>query len=362
MKKTLPQWGETQWGEKQSGETIEGQEGQSPRKNPEKPTQEDLKIGGKTILPGSQCSLELPVAQLPTQTQLSLPVRVVRGRQPGPCLWISAAIHGDEINGVEIIRQVLTQVFPRHLRGTLIAVPIVNVFGFIEQSRYLPDRRDLNRCFPGSPRGSLASRLAHLFMSEIVSHCTHGIDLHTASHHRANLPQIRANLHHPETRRCALAFAAPVLVHTALRDGSLRQAAARRNIPTLLYEGGEALRFEPDVIQTGTQGILRVMQNLGMADLLLPPSSTSLEVKETKWIRAGRSGILHRFVNLGERVLRKQYLGQVSDAFGTKNLPVISPYHGIVIGLTQNPLVNQGDALFHLARLEQDETQGDRSG
>jgi len=308
-----------------------------------------LNIGGQKILPGSQCSLELPVARLPTQTQLSLPVSVIHGHQPGPCLWLSAAIHGDEINGVEIIRQVLAQISPRHIRGTVIAVPIVNVFGFIEQSRYLPDRRDLNRCFPGSPRGSLASRLAHLFMKEIVSHCTHGIDLHTASHHRANLPQIRANLHHPETRRCALAFAAPAMMHTALRDGSLRQAAARRAIPTLLYEGGEALRFEPDVIHRGTQGILRVMQALAMADFQLLPPDPSLEIHETRWIRAGRGGILHTFVALGERVQRKQYLGQVSDAFGTKNLPVVAPCAAIVIGLTRNPLVNQGDALFHLA-------------
>jgi predicted deacylase len=311
-----------------------------------------IKIGGKTITPGSQCSFELPVAQLPTQTQLSLPVSVIHGQRPGPCLWLSAAIHGDEINGVEIIRQVLAQVFPKTLRGTLIAVPIVNVFGFIDQSRYLPDRRDLNRCFPGSPRGSLASRLAHLFMKEIVSHCTHGIDLHTASHHRANLPQIRANLHHPETRRCALAFAAPAIMHTALRDGSLRQAAARREIPTLLYEGGEALRFEPDVIHRGTQGILRVMQALSMEDFQLPSPDPSLEVDQTRWIRAGRSGILHSFVTLGERVRRKQYLAQISDAFGTKNLPVVAPCEAIVIGLTRNPLVNQGDALFHLALLK----------
>ena len=310
-----------------------------------------LRLAGQTIEPGSQYSLELPVAKLPTQTQLSLPVRIIHGKEAGPCLWLSAAIHGDEINGVEIIRQVLTQVYPKGLRGTLIAVPIVNVFGFIEQSRYLPDRRDLNRCFPGSPRGSLASRLAYLFMKEVVNHCTHGIDLHTASHHRANLPQIRANLEHPETRRCALAFAAPAMMHTALRDGSLRQAAARRHIPTLLYEGGEALRFEPEVISAGTQGILRVMQALGMAEFHLPPAPSSLEVHQTRWIRAGRSGILHSFVNLGDRVSRKQYLGQVSDAFGTKNLPIVCPCEAIVIGLTRNPLVNQGDALFHLAIL-----------
>ncbi|MEQ8963814.1 MAG: succinylglutamate desuccinylase/aspartoacylase family protein, partial [Coleofasciculus sp. C2-GNP5-27] len=155
---------------------------------------ETLTIGGITVAPGERKRTEIPVARLPTQTLLSLPITVINGVEAGPRLWISAAIHGDEINGVEIIRQVLERINPSQLHGVLIAVPIVNVFGFIEQSRYLPDRRDLNRSFPGSPRGSLASRLADLFMTEVVSRCTHGIDLHTAAQHRTNLPQIRANL------------------------------------------------------------------------------------------------------------------------------------------------------------------------
>lgn len=309
-----------------------------------------IEIAGVSIPPGSRKRLEIPVAGLPTQTMLSLPVAVVNGIRPGPRLWLSAAIHGDEINGVEIIRQVLKQVKPHKLTGTLIAVPIVNVFGFIEQSRYLPDRRDLNRCFPGSPRGSLAARLAHLFMTEIVSQCTHGIDLHTASDHRINLPQIRANLKDVNTKRCAEAFGAPVMIHATTRDGSLREAATQRGIPILLYEGGEALRFGPEAIEVGVQGILRVMACLGMHpfpgnQVLEPP----LLVEKTQWVRASRSGILRLRVKLGQQVEKKQSIGAIADPVGETTSEVQANYNGLVIGYMQNPLVNQGDAIVHLA-------------
>ncbi|MBE9127315.1 MULTISPECIES: succinylglutamate desuccinylase/aspartoacylase family protein [unclassified Coleofasciculus] len=311
-----------------------------------------IEIGGITVAPGERKRTEIPVARLPTQTLLSLPVTVVNGIEAGPRLWLSAAIHGDEINGVEIIRQVLERIDPSQLQGMLIAVPIVNVFGFIGQSRYLPDRRDLNRSFPGSPRGSLASRLADLFMTEVVSRCTHGIDLHTAAEHRTNLPQIRANLDEPETYRCAKAFDAPLLMHATMRDGSLRQAATGRGIPMLLYEGGEALRFGQDAIAIGIAGILRVMAVLGMIQLELPePLHPSLEVRESKWVRAARGGILHLNVMLGQRVAYKQLLCVISDAFGEKSIKIYAPFDGLVIGHTQNPLVNQGDGMLHLAVL-----------
>ncbi|NBD15153.1 MAG: deacylase [Cyanobacteria bacterium] len=309
----------------------------------------DIKIVGETITPGKRCELEIPVARLITHTLLSLPVTILHGVEPGPCLWLSAAIHGDEVNGVEIIRQVLEQVNPQTLRGTLIAVPIVNVFGFLEQSRYLPDRRDLNRCFPGSPEGSLASRLAHLFMREIVSRCTHGIDLHTASDHRTNFPQIRANLKDPETYRCAKAFGAPVMIHATTRDGSLRQAAAKKGIPILLYEGGEALRFDPEAIRVGTNGILGVMNILGMTQFSPVTAFTAVEIEKTKWVRASRGGILRLQVRLGESVLKKQILATIANPFGKQGVKVRSPVAGLVIGQTQNPLVNQGDGIIHLA-------------
>ncbi|MCM1981563.1 succinylglutamate desuccinylase/aspartoacylase family protein [Lyngbya confervoides] len=312
-----------------------------------------LEINGTPIAPGEQQRIDLPVARLPTRTLISLPVTAIHGIEPGPKLWLSAAIHGDELNGVEIIRRVVERIDPLQLRGAVIAVPIVNVFGFIEQSRYLPDRRDLNRSFPGSTRGSLASRLAHLFMSKIVSQSTHGIDLHTASNHRTNWPQIRANLDDPETLACAQAFGPPIVIHSSVRDGSLRQAVAKRGIPVLLYEAGEALRFDREAIQVGVEGIFRVMVHLHMLapgqDRPAPPSRL---VRSTHWIRASHSGILRTEVELGQRVRPRQRLGFISDAFGDEQFKVTSRQGGIVIGCTRNPLVSQGDGIIHLAALE----------
>ncbi|MGF1603677.1 MAG: succinylglutamate desuccinylase/aspartoacylase family protein [Thermosynechococcaceae cyanobacterium] len=312
-----------------------------------------IQVGDTTVNPGQRQQIDLPVARLPTQTMLSLPVTVINGTRPGPRLWLSAAIHGDELNGVDIIRQVLAQVKPKTLCGTLIAVPIVNIFGFIEQSRYLPDRRDLNRSFPGSTRGSLAGRLAHLFMTEVVSHCTHGIDLHTAANHRTNWPQIRANLDDPETYRCAKAFNAPLMLHSNTRDGSLRQAAAQQGIPILLYEAGEALRFDAYAIQVGVIGVLQVMAMLEMLPErpMLEQQTKSLELRESRWVRASRSGILHRHIELGQQVTKRQHIGSISDTLGSTNIKVYAPFAGVVIGHTQHPLVNQGDGIFHIARL-----------
>jgi uncharacterized protein len=309
-----------------------------------------ITIGGEAIAPGQRRRIEIPVSRLPTQTLISLPVVVIHGTEPGPRLWLSAAIHGDEINGVDIIRQVLEIIKPKKLKGTLLAVPVVNVFGFIEQSRYLPDRRDLNRCFPGSPQGSLASRLAHLFMTEIVNQSTHGIDLHTAAQPRTNLPQIRANLDDPETYRCAKAFGAPLLLHANTRDGSLRQSASKKGIPILLYEAGEALRFDTESIRVGVEGIFRVMETLEMYENpFFSPQTNSIEIRETKWVRGPSSGIFHLQVKLGQTVEKRELLGVITDTFGDTNVKVRSPQAGIVIGHTQNPLVNQGDGIINLA-------------
>ena len=315
-----------------------------------------LEICRTPIPPARTKRIEIPVARLPTQTMLSLPVIVINGYTEGPILWVSAAIHGDEINGVEIIHQVLQKISPKRLRGTVIAVPIVNVFGFIEQSRYLPDRRDLNRSFPGSKRGSLASRIAHLFVQEIVNHSTHGIDLHTAAAHRNNLPQIRANLDDPVTYQCARAFGTSVIIHSQLRDGSLRQAATQKGIPVLLYEGGEALRFNSHAIYIGVQGILRVMETLDMYEFQFDHFPLEpIEVQNTQWVRASRSGILQLSIELGERVYKRQLLGVISDAFGDTSVKVRAPADGLVIGNQQNPLVNQGDAIVNLALLNSEE-------
>lgn len=309
-----------------------------------------IEIAKETIAPGQLRRFELPVTRLATKTLVSLPVTVVNGVEPGHTLWLSAAIHGDELNGVEIIAQILGRINPQKLKGTIIAVSIVNVFGFIEQSRYLPDRRDLNRSFPGSENGSLTSRLANLFMREIVERSDFGIDLHTAAVHRINLPQIRANLEDETTYNCAKAFGAPLMMQSSTRDGSLRHAATKKGIPVLLYEAGEALRLNPLAIKVGISGVLGVMKHLEMyQDDLVPSIGHSLRAKKSKWIRASYGGIFHLLVYLGDKVSRRQELGYITNAFGERRIPIRASVEGIVISHIQNPLVNQGDAIILIA-------------
>lgn len=317
-----------------------------------------LKINGHSIAPGERVTLELPLPQLYTHAPLTMSVRVIRGRREGPRLFVSAAVHGDELNGIEIIRRLLRHSALKRMCGTLIAVPIVNIYGVIHHSRYLPDRRDLNRSFPGSERGSMAARLAGLFMSEIVEHCTHGIDLHTGAINRANLPQVRAKLDDPETAELARAFGVPVVLNANLRDGSLRQAAAERGVRMLLYEAGEALRFDELGIRAGRRGVLNVMRHLGM---LSPsrrrraPAAEPSVVRSSSWVRAPESGVLRTTASLGERIERDGLLGMITDPFGDSEVQVRSPADAILIGRTNIPLVHEGEALFHLARFEDDE-------
>ncbi len=306
-------------------------------------------IGGETVPPGARRRLELFVARLTTQTPLNLPVEVVNGVSEGPALWLSAAIHGDELNGLEIIRRVLEQIDPEALSGVIVAVPVVNVFGFIHQSRYLPDRRDLNRHFPGSASGSLASRLAHLFITEVVDRCSHGIDLHTGSDDRTNLPQVRGDLEDPETRRCATAFGSPIMIHGEAPLKSLRHAAVKRGKSIIVFEAGEPQRFNADAIDMGTRGILRVMCELGMIERVRKVR-TSMEAKRRTWVRAPRSGILSLAIGLGDTVAKKQELGVIRDVFGEDAVTIKSPAPGFVIGHTGNPLVNQGDGIVHIAK------------
>lgn len=308
-----------------------------------------LTIGDTKIRPGERVNVDLPVADLYTSTSLSMPVKVIRGRQPGPVLFVSAAIHGDELNGVEIIRRLLTRKTLRSIRGTMIAIPIVNVHGFLDQSRYLPDRRDLNRSFPGSAKGSIAARLASLFLREIVAKADVGIDLHTGALHRSNLPQIRANLDDPKTMAIAKAFGAPVVINSNTRDGSLRACAAKRGMPVLIYEAGEALRFDETGIRTGLRGILNVMRDMGMLPAVKAASPIDPVVaRSTRWVRANASGIVTGKVKLGSTITKGQVLAAVSDPLGNEEYKVIAPSDGIVIGRSNLPLAHEGDALFNL--------------
>lgn len=309
-----------------------------------------ITIGGVVVEPGTRESVDLPLPPLYTHTSVSMPVQIINGRQSGPIMFVTSAIHGDEIVGIEIIRRLIATKALGRLSGTLIAVPVVNVYGFVSQSRYLPDRRDLNRAFPGSERGSMAARLAETLMSEIVSKCTHGIDLHTAAEGRANLPQIRVDLdRHPEIRALAEAFGPPVVLDSPTRAGTLRDAAD--DIPLLLYEAGEALRFDEIAIRAGLKGILRVMRHLGMLPALSPskPRSKVWIANHSVWMRAPQSGILRSRIRLGGVVEEGTILGYISDPFGESEQSVISNVSGVLIGVTRLPLVHEGEALYHVA-------------
>ena len=239
-------------------------------------------------------------------------------------------------------------------------MPIVNVHGFLDQSRYLPDRRDLNRSFPGSAKGSIASRLAHLFINEIMSKADFGIDLHTGAINRSNLPQIRANLDDVETLDIAMAFGAPVVINSNIRDGSLRACASERGMSMLIYEAGEALRFDETCIRAGLRGILNVMRHIGM----LPMKKTSRQVtpvvaRSTHWVRAGTSGIVNAKARLGSTIIKGQRLATISDPLGDEQEDVIAPFDGIVIGRSNLPLAHEGDALFNLSSFSDVPKAGD---
>lgn len=311
----------------------------------------EIKIGGVQVLPGETKRIQLEMPPLYTDTHMSIPVHVQRGKRDGPTLFVCAAIHGDELNGIEIIRRLLKSPSIKRLRGTLIAVPMVNVYGVLSQSRYLPDRRDLNRCFPGSKKGSLAGRIAHLFINEIVNLCDVGIDLHTGAIHRSNLPQIRANLSDPDTLEMAKAFGLPVLLNAELRDGSLRQVASEMGVKMVLYEAGQALRYDEFSIRAGLRGITNIMRHIGMLNKTKRkgPNIKMFVAKQSGWVRANESGFVMHNAQLGDHVDEGALLATISDPFGDTLDTVICPQEGVVIGKQNIPLVQEGEAIYHIA-------------
>lgn len=314
-----------------------------------------FEIGGRTVAPGERARVELPVVNLYTSAPVSLPVVVQRGREPGPTVFVSAALHGDEINGVEVIRRVLKMPAVQELRGTLLAVPIVNTLAFLHQSRYLPDRRDLNRSFPGSKSGSLAARIARLFLQEVVNRSSYGIDLHTGAIHRPNLPHIRGDLGNPETLRLCRAFGVPLLLNSEPTRGTLREYTTAQGIPVILYEASEALRFDEVCIRIGVQGVLNVLYELEMLERPRGATASFVEpviARSSTWARTPASGVLRAQVGLGDVVAKGQMLGLIGDPLSDNETPVTSPADGVVIGRLNLPLVHEGDAAFHIARME----------
>ncbi len=319
-------------------------------------------IGDMRVAAGSTATVQLPISRLSTHTEINLPVRVLHGSKHGPTLFVSAGVHGDEIIGVEIIRRLLGKVRPKTLAGTLICIPVVNVFGFIQHQRYLPDRRDLNRSFPGSATGSLASQLAHVFSEQIIERSDFGIDIHSAAIHRTNLPQIRISDDRPKANELATAFAPPAIIISPLRPGSLRAAAMEAGTDVLLFEAGEGLRFDEFAIRVGVKGVLRVMTHLGMRS---PSSSLAAKAdpirsRKSSWVRAPEGGIFRAQKDTGDLVHTDEVLGVVSDPFGDVDIPVRSQRDGVIIGKANLPVVNMGDALMHVAQVGKVETAAER--
>ena len=315
-----------------------------------------LTISGIEILPRKYHQIDLPLPPLYTDTPLTMPVHVFSGSPGGPNVFVSAALHGDELNGIEIVRRLVKRLSVKNLTGTVIAVPAVNIYGMIQRSRYMPDRRDLNRCFPGTSSGSLSGRFAHLFMEEIVSKCSIGIDLHTGANNRDNVPQIRANIEDLEVAELARAFSVPVIINSKLPDGSLRGAGKDQGVRIIVYEAGEAMRYNEVCIRMGLNGILNTLKFLKML-----PQDTKVKgklhepsiAKSSSWTRATMSGIFRSKASLGKHVTAGQTLGVIEDVGGiNKPERVKVKNNGIVIGKSHTPLVYEGDPLFHIAYFE----------
>lgn len=320
-------------------------------------------IGNVEILKGEDKTFNLELPKL-YNTPANLPIHVFNGKKDGPKVFVSAAIHGDELNGIEIIRRLRKLDVLKKIKGTLILVPIVNVYGIMTLSRYMPDRRDLNRSFPGSNRGSLASRIAKIFFDEIVSKCDLGIDLHTASIHKSNLPQIRTNINNEYSYNLAKVFEAPVILHSELRDGSLREVALDKGIPVLLYEAGEALRFDELSIRIGVKGIVNVLRELNML-----PNTSKKRVKKnpiitrsSQWIRANESGVLRTIKALGDTVKKSDIIAYIDNPLGDESFEIKSLFDGVIIGKSEIPLVQEGDAIFHIGKFKNLETAEDKIG
>lgn len=308
-----------------------------------------MEINGVKIGVGQRKEIGLEIERLPSHTLIDMPVHVYRGHEPGPTLLITATMHGDEINGAEAIRRMARNNSLMPVSGTVITIPIVNIYGFINQSRTLPDGKDLNRSFPGSKRGSLARRLAKTVMDKIVPSADYILDLHTGGASRTNYPQIRCNFDRPEIYELGKAVRAPFLVHSKEIPGSFRKAVCNINKPILVYEGGESLRLDNNAIWHAVKVIKRMMAYLGMI-YEESEGTPSVEIQERTWIRAKSSGLFVPFVEYGKYVNKLDVMAHLGDPYGHKIFEVRAPHNGYIIGLNNQPIVNAGDALIHFGK------------
>ena len=307
-------------------------------------------INGQVIRPGERVLTRLVISRLPSRTVIDVPVYIFRAQEPGPTVLLMAGMHGDEVNGIETIRRLVRRELLQPLRGTIIAIPILNIYGFLNFSREVPDGKDVNRSFPGNPRGSLASRVAHRFMREIMPLIDYGIDFHTGGAARANMPQVRCLLgEDAQTDALAAAFAAPFTLHAALRPGSLREAAMQQGRRIIVYETGESLRLDEAGIELAIAGTFRVLHHLGMASESAPAAQASVVCRRHVWLRAKFAGLFRSHVQNGQFLEKGQVYGSVADPYGEGTVRLESPMAGYIIGMNHMPVVNQGDALLHVA-------------
>ncbi|MDO8526527.1 MAG: M14 family metallopeptidase [Deltaproteobacteria bacterium] len=309
-------------------------------------------IGHRSIRRGETAQVHLKVSETYSSRGITIPISVVRGKKPGPILFVTAVVHGDEINGVEIIHNLIYRSSNKNQSGTLVCVPVVNILGFYSQTRYLPDGRDLNRFFPGDPNGTLTERYAHTFFNEVIVKCHFGIDLHTAGHGRVNIPHVRGDLPHAKVRFLAESFECPIILDRKGIEGSLRRTATEKGIPTIIYEAGESGRFQYKATQEGVRGVIAVMEHLKMRTAKKHPRAKKpLFVKETEWIRADRGGVIDLKIRPGETVAKGQLLGINVNPFGKEVHHISSPYKGLVISTITSPVVQPGNPICHIVRL-----------
>jgi len=315
--------------------------------------QGDIIINGQVIKAGENKTVILNSYELHTKTKIEIPVHVVRSKEKGQTLLLSAGMHGEETNGIEIVRKVITRQEVQDLKcGTLIAIPVINIVSFLYGSRDLPDGRDLNRCFPGSKNGSLGSRIAYDLMKHILPIIDFGVDFHTGGAKINNFPQLRCVFDFPDNVNIAERFSPPIIIDSSYREGTFRQEAAQKGKPILVFEGGESMRFDYLAINEGITGCLRLMHSYGMIDYDMPQNN-SVKIKKDKWVRANASGLFHMSVKNGTHVKEGEILGMICNPFGEVEDKLICPIDSYIVGMNNQPVVNEGDALIHLGVVEE---------
>lgn len=318
-----------------------------------------IELLGETILPGTSKTIEVEIAKLHSMTKLKIPVIIERSKIDGPTVLLSACLHGDEINGTEIVRKIIRNKINKPKRGTIICIPIINIFGFINQTREFPDKRDLNRVFPGSKTGSLASRFAHFLVTEIIPKIDYAIDFHAGGASRFNAPQIRIVPNNTELKELATVFNSPFTLYSKNIPGSFRNACTKLGVKMLLFEGGKSLDLNELITTKGIEGTMRFLNHL---DMLNPkkevPHTTekTIFIEKSNWIRANFSGMFHGLVKIGSFVQKGELLAMISDPYGKVEYKLKAPNDGYVINVNDAPIVYQGDAVFHISTKLEDQS------